>query len=78
LKKNFGSFNELIESLVRDRIVFIYDKKRGKNEAEYEVFKHFHNYVLPVIDGQIIKKFWIDNLENNKYKYDNNLSFIDV
>lgn len=76
LKKNFGSFDELVESLARYNMIFIYDKKRGKNEVEYEVFKHFHNYVLPVVDGQIIKKFWIDNLEKNKYKYDNNLSFM--
>lgn len=78
LKQKFISFTELTKKLNENNIIFIYDKEHGKNEVEFTVFKHFHNYVLPIVNNKIIKKKWIDNFEKNKYKYDMNCKFTNV
>ncbi|ATZ80771.1 pseudouridine synthase [Bodo saltans virus] len=74
-KIQFSSFDALIDELNKNNIFLIYDKKNGKNEIEYTVFKHFHNYELPIIDTHIIHKFWLNNIKKNKYKYDMNIVF---
>jgi 23S rRNA-/tRNA-specific pseudouridylate synthase len=76
-KIQFISFDALIDELNKNNIYLLFDKKNGKNEIEYSVFKHFHNYELPIIDGEIIHKFWINNIIKYKYKYDTNIIFID-
>jgi len=53
----------------------IYDKKHGKSEIEFNTFRHMHNYVLPKVNKKILKRFWLNNLENNSYKYNINLKF---
>jgi 23S rRNA pseudouridine1911/1915/1917 synthase len=75
LNKSFDSFDQLVQTLNENNVILVYDKTQFKLEIEFQTFRHYHNYALPIVDNKIIKKFWVNNLEKNKYKYDMNLNF---
>lgn len=72
---NISSFLELEKELNDNNIYLIYDKIHGKQEIEYDTFKHYHNYVFPILENKILSKGFIKNIKKNKYKYDENMKF---